>query len=200
MTELEVVKANAPRSQPRGPIRTIVEPSEELLAILQADPTADITFAADRGALADDKGNVTTVPGYAVWSEHAANHGCPHCAAEGSGHGVMSIPVIVSVYDRCGQQSGNRIARDVARIIQITAGGRIRVYRIGTGKFAFIGPDKDTMRGVLAEINTELQAASVTVDENNEGALKGARSIEEFLERHSRPFGLKIRMRPRRRF
>ena len=109
----------------------------------------------------------------------------------------MHLPIVAAVYDRCGRESGNRMARDAARIIRVVAENRVAAYRIGEAAFAFIGPDEPTVRAVLEAIASVVEDVLVTVPRDGEGAPAGAGSIQEFLDRHTRPHGLAVRMQAR---
>lgn len=302
---MDVVRATAAKTGARSAFRVTLEPSAELLALLEAHPGGELRFGPSE---ATDGENVQTVQGVTSYSEHATNHGCPHCEEDfsitcpndspaetremdvscpycdgpmlvpvatdggpesvevgpawdalpprrirdrvrvlmgearelsvkhaeriarledeladareeartdpvtgllnerahiadraGSAHGVMHIPMLETVYYRCGQESGNRLAHDAARLIRATVRDRVRVYRIGNAKFACIGDDVDTMQAILEEIQADVKAASVTAPRDVEGAPGSCASIEDFIDRHPSPYGLKIRMRSRPR-
>lgn len=308
MTKSDVVRATAATAGPRSAIRVTLEPSAELLALLEAHPTGELRFGPAPDTATDGEHCTQTVQGMTSRSEHSRNHGCPHCGEDfsitcpndspaetrdidvscpycdgpilvpvetdggpesvevgpawdslpprrirdrvralmseapelkvehaeriarledeladareeartdpvtgllnerahiadraGTAHGVMRLPLLETVYDRCGQESGNQLAHDAARILRTTAKDRVRVYRIGNGKFAFIGDDGDTMKAVLAEIATEVKEASVTAARDVEGAPTSCASIDDFIDRHPKPHGLEVRMRRSRR-
>jgi GGDEF domain-containing protein len=111
------------------------------------------------------------------------------------GHGVMIVPAVELVYDRCGQSSGNRIANDAARILRAAARDRVHLYRMGSAKFALIGPDVDVIKSVLEDIRAALAAATLSVARGDEVPPAGARNLEEHLDLHPKPFGLEVRMR-----
>jgi GGDEF domain-containing protein len=120
-------------------------------------------------------------------------------AAKGQGHAVLEMPDVQVVYDACGQASGNVYARDVARILALAAEGLARVYRIGTAKFAMIAPDLERVRRATERVNEELRSASTSIStDDGTPVFDPSATVAQFLERHAKPYGLKVRVTPAR--
>jgi len=113
------------------------------------------------------------------------------------GHVALHVSSVQAVYDSCGQESGNQYARDVARLIELAAGAQTRTYRLGTAKFALITRDFETAGPAAEAVRHAIRNAISSVSDAG-GAEPGqepASSLEEFLARHPKPYGLKVRMR-----
>jgi GGDEF domain-containing protein len=113
---------------------------------------------------------------------------------ESSAHGVIQVPLVESVYRWCGQASGNQVARDAAAILRDTAGSQVRAYRMGTAKFALIGPSQ-AVQAVLAAFSTELREATVSAPAAENGTKPSDLGIDEYLAHHPKASGLAVRIR-----
>jgi GGDEF domain-containing protein len=114
----------------------------------------------------------------------------------GEGHAVFELSTVQAVYDYCGQFSGNQYARDAAGVIALAAGPDVRMYRIGTAKFALIATDLEAAKLAGQRINEALRKAgsSFPRSEGDEDPADPAPTLEEFLARHPKPYGLKVRL------
>jgi hypothetical protein len=111
------------------------------------------------------------------------------------GHAVLEVPTVQTVYDHCGQFSGNQYARDAAGIIALAAGPDVRVYRLGTAKFALITADLQTARLAGQAVKEALRNAGSSFPRSEgDDTPDDAPTLEDFLARHPKPYGLKVRM------
>jgi GGDEF domain-containing protein len=111
-------------------------------------------------------------------------------------HAVLHIPEVQGVYDECGQSSGNQYARDTARMIESAAGEGVRVYRIGTAKFAMIAADIESVRRATETVRAALRnAVSSIAESGGSQSARDAPSLGEFLAQHPKPYGLTVRLR-----
>lgn len=114
-------------------------------------------------------------------------------------HVVMTIKDVKTVYENCGQRSGNTFLGDIAAIIKEEADKHgVQAFRIGTAKLAFLAESNPAAEAFVSELERVLGSVWVTCKiprgTRPDHVCGAGSALTKFLLTHEDPFGLDIRV------
>jgi hypothetical protein len=122
---------------------------------------------------------------------------------EDRGHGVLEVPDIHVVYDRCGTRSGRVFARDIAdALAPVAAKHETRLYHLETPKFALLAPSVEVVQRTMEDIRLVLGDLTKSIDLPGGTAstpgTRPPRTLAELLDSAPSAFGATVRAVPKR--